>query len=285
MQQRFPTLAGLVFTSVALLSPALQADVAEVVSQDGQVMSFEYEGDKLRINIPDNQGYMILRDEHLYMVSENDGQVMVVDMNSAFSMFGGMAASATPEHVSGKLVSMKATGRSESLAGMTGEVYLVRFIDHEGVERESEVVLSPDKRAIGFRDAVANMAMTMASSMRQAGMSEAMDSGEEMQRKLENLNRGVLRYGEDMRVQSITETTVAQERFVLPAAPTDLGGMMRGMMGGSGGSSEGVGGYVEEKSERQQNRVEQKADDAVDRATDSAVDKALNKAFDKLFGN
>lgn len=295
MHARFPKLATAVVAGLAFCAPGLYADIAEVESEDGKVMSFEYEGDKLRINIPENQGYMVLRDDHLYMVTDNNGQLMVVDLNSAFNMFGSMAASATPDHVSSEFVSMDSTGRFETLAGMEGEVYRVRFIDQEGQEQESEVVLSDDERAIGFRDAIAQMAKTMASAMRGSGIDQEIETGEKLQAELESLDKGVLRYGQDMRVKSITETTVAEERFVLPAEPTDLGGMMRGMMGGAGsagpaGGSTGADGstdadgYIEQKAERQQNRVEQKTDNAVDQATDSAVDKALDKAFDKIFG-
>ncbi len=276
------------FAAVVLSALAVNAvaDIAEVATQDGKLMTFEYEGDKLRINMPDQPSYMLLRDQRLYMVTDNNGQVMVVDMNSAFNMFGGMAAGAAPEMVSGELISLESLGRNETVAGIPGEVYLLKYTDHQGTQQESELVLSGDPRAVGFRDAVANMAVSIGSAMKSSGYRQEAETGEEMQRVLEKQGKGVLRYGKDMQVHSITKKTIADERFVLPAAPTDLGGLMGGMMGaGSAPVSQDSDSYVEEKAERQQDRVEQKTDRAVDRATDNAVDRVLDKAFGKIFGN
>ncbi|MFV8820107.1 hypothetical protein [Haliea sp. E17] len=249
-------------------------------------MTFEYKGDKLRVNMPEQQGYMLLRDAHMYMVTSNNGQVMVVDMNSAFKMFGGMAASATPDMVTGEVLSIEPTGRKETVAGMNGEVYIIKYTDGDGTNQQAELVLSNDKRAVGFRDAIANMATTMGSAVEQAGFNKEMENGRNVQKELEKLDKGVLRYGTDMQVRSITATTVADERFVLPAEPTDLGAIMGGMTGGGSDSSGGgLGGFFGNKADRQQDRVEQKTDNAVDRATDNAVDRVLDKAFGKIFGN
>ncbi len=280
---------GLILAGLVALSPAALADIAEVTTADDKVMTFEYQGDKLRINTPEGEGYMVMRDGHMYVVSVSDGQPMVFDMNSAFSMFGGMAASATPEAVEGHMISLKSTGRSETLGGMKGEVYILRFVDADGKEQSEEIVLSDDPRALGFRDAISDMAMTMSKSIDEEKFRKEMESGQEMQKELQKLNKGVLRYGDDMKIRSIKDVKVADERFALPAEPTDLGAAMGNMFGGqgtdSGSSGGGLGSIFGKKVDRQEDRVEQKADDAVDNATDSAVDKALDKAFNKLFGN
>lgn len=260
-------------TAVALatgLHSAAFADIAEVETEEGDVMTFEYEGDRLRINTPDNeQGYMLMRDGKMYVVTQNEGQPMVFDMSSAFKMFGSMAANATPSTVESKVLSLEATGRSETLGGIQGEVYELRFIDHNGKEQQADMVLSKDPLARGFRDAIQSMAMTMADSLDKDTFKSEIEAGEQMQAKLQDLNMGVLRYGKDMQIRSIKDTSVDAARFELPAQPTDLGGMLRGAFGGG---------------------ATQNSDDAPANGEDSkssaeAVGEAVGEAFGKIFGN
>jgi hypothetical protein len=116
------------------------------------------------------------------------------------------------------------------------------------------------------------------------------EGADEMQRKLMDMNMGVLRYGEDMWVTTISDRRIDDARFVLPAEPTDMSAL-QGIFGGAGNSGENEGGFMSGimgalggKAERQEDRVENKAEQEVDRQTDNAVDNALNKAFGKLFG-
>ncbi|TGD71197.1 hypothetical protein E4634_19500 [Mangrovimicrobium sediminis] len=286
--------AALVITGCSLGSALASADIAEVVTGEGDLMSFEYAGDKLRINPPDADGsYMLIRDAHMYVVTDNEGESMVFDMNSAFNMFGGMAASATPSEVEGRMVSLKPTGKTETLGGMSGEVYLLTYIDDDGRERSSEMVLSKDPRALGFRDAISAMARNIVKSIDQEKFKQQLDAGNDMQRELEKLDMGVLRYGEDMKVRSITETDVADARFVLPAEPTDLGAALGNMFGGgqSGGGQSGQSGGIlgglfgGGQAERQDAEAEQPAGEEADAQGEEAGDNALDNAFKKIFGN
>jgi hypothetical protein len=256
------TACAIAALGLGLLTSAAQADIAEVEVDNGDIMTFEYEGDTLRINMPgnDQQGYMLMRDGKMYVVSSNNGQPMVFDLGSAFRMFGSMAASATPDTADSRVLSLQSTGKAETLGGIEGEVFSLRFIGPDGREQQAEMVLSKHPLAIGFRDAVQRMAMTMARSVEQESLKDEIQAGEDMQGKLQALGMGVLRYGEDMQVRSITDTTVAAERFVLPAEPTDLGGMIQGALGGGQPGS-------------------RDAEEAPASATD-----ALGKAFKGLFG-
>jgi hypothetical protein len=53
-----------------------------------------------------------------------------------------------------------------------------------------------------------------------------------MQNKLTDLDMGVLRYGQDMTVVAISDRTIDEARFELPAAPTDFSSL-GGLLGGS----------------------------------------------------
>ncbi len=274
-------------TALALYGTGALAGAADVRTTDGGQMKFEYAGDdQLRVNLEQQDSYMVLRDGQIYMVMKSDGQTMVVSLNQTMSMFGAQADAANPSTVEGKLLSLEPTGRSETVAGIKGEVYDVRFIDHEGKERSSDIVLAKDPRAVEFQRAL----FTMTSSMARAA-GEQVEGPEELQRRLTKMNMGTLRFGRDMWVTAITDRDIDPARFVLPAEPTDMsaiGAMFGGGQGQSGGDDDSGGNIFSsifgEKAERQKDRVENQTENEIDRQTDKAVDSTIEKAFDKLFG-
>ncbi|MEQ8802825.1 hypothetical protein [Haliea sp.] len=266
--------------ALGLSAGPASADIAEVVDAEGNRMSFEYEGDQLRINMNQENSYMLVRGEQIYAVTDNDGEIMVIDVKQTLSMFGNMAQSAIPDMAAVNVESLEATGRSETVAGIPGEVYNLKYTDQEGRRQESDMVLSSDRRAMGFRDAVHRMASTMSSMLAQQG------THDRLQAQLDGMNLGVLRYGEDMRVTAITETQVADARFVLPAEPTDLSGL-GGLFGagatggGEGGFMSGIlGGNAAEKAAEPEDEAEDQAANPIENAG-----KEIGKAFGKLFGN
>jgi hypothetical protein len=273
-------------TLLVWAAPGAIAGAADIRSSEGGAMKFEYSGrDKLRINMDTDNNYMIMRDDEIYVVTDADGQMMVISMNQAMSMFAGMAAGATPKTVEGKLLSMKPAGRSETVAGIKGEVYLVRFIDEKGQERSADMVLSKDPRAVELQQAMTGMISSMA---RAAGKSA--EGAAEMQKKLTAMNMGILRYGEDMWVSNISDRKIDSARFELPAEPTDLSAL-GGILGAASGDSGEEGGFVSGimgalggKTKRQEDRLGDQAEREVDKQSDNAVDNALNMAFGKLFG-
>lgn len=265
---------AIALAATGLFHSLASADVAEVVTEQGDVMTFEYEGDMLRVNTPDNnEGYMLARDNKMYVVTMNNGQPMVFDLGSTFKMFGGMATSATPDAAQSKVLSLEPTGESETLAGIQGDVYTLRFIDHEGKEQQADMLLSEDPRAVGFRDAIQNMAMTMAAALDTEQYQDELEAGEDMQKRLQALNMGVLRYGKDMQVRSITESTVDPQRFALPAEPTDLGALGGGMLGGI------LGGGSQQEQPAEAEEEEQPT------STAGEVGKAVGEALGNIFGN
>ncbi|PLW82175.1 hypothetical protein CWI75_10325 [Kineobactrum sediminis] len=276
----YPTAAlGLV-----LASSLSSADIAQVVDQQGNRTTFEYEGDKLRINSDDQQGYMIMRDRKLYVVTEDQGEFAVIDLSQAMSMFGGFAKAAVPDMTDVRVESLQATGRKETLAGIQGEVYLLKFTDHEGKAQQTEMTLSPDPRALGFRDAINRMATNL------AGLLDQQQSSDHLQGQLTSRNLGVLRYGTDMQVSTIDATVVDPARFVLPAEPTDMSGLGKMFGGGgkdsadnsSGGGLSGLfGGNNNSEEETQEKKPS--AQDIEEAAT--KIGNEVGKAFGKLFGN
>ena len=107
------------------LAGSAWADVTSVKTSDGQTMTYEYEGDNLRIDIGQQDSYMLLVDGTVYSVTRSDGEYMVVDVSQAMTMFGSAIRSAAPGAADSRVESFEATGRKETVAGIAGEVYLV----------------------------------------------------------------------------------------------------------------------------------------------------------------
>lgn len=281
--------------AVACMTPALVwaggTAVMEVTDgTDRQQVTYEFDGSNVRMSLPEGaEGYALIRGETPYMVMTGD-QLMVMDLSQAMKMLGGMVkVPEGPAEMDG-FVSLKDTGRSETVAGVGGKVYLATYTE-DGQQKTAEMVLSSDRRAREFTNAM----MGFARSMVKAGGRSMPEGSTELERQMAAGELGILRMGTEMRLTRLDGNTPAASRFELPAAPTQMPSL-EGLFGGAGAGanvdagSEGggggfnLGGMFGKKIERQQERVEGRTDQEVDEATDSAVDKALDKAFGKLFG-
>ncbi len=243
-------------------------------------------------------GYLLVRDNKAYSVVVNDGTPMVIDLASTMKMLGGLAKQGSSEGATAgnevaRFVSLEKTGASETVAGISGNVYNLTFVDDEGQQRTESLVLSKDARARELTKALTVMGKQMAKA---AGVPEP-EGTAKMYAEIDGSKQGVLRYGSDFRVASFGGEP-SSSRFALPAQPQqmpNLADLMSGAAGGSAGaeanvdtgasSSNPLGGLFGQKAQRQADRVEGKTDQKVDETTDKAVDKVLDRALDKLFGN
>ncbi|WP_421718242.1 hypothetical protein [Algiphilus sp.] len=268
MSHRFLT-ALLTAASVGLAAPAFAGGTATIASQD-QSMSLEYDGDKVRMNVGgQSDTYMLIRDGRMYSVSGD----MVFDASSLMRSFAGQAPA--PSEDVGDFHGLKATGRSETVAGIKGEVYVIDFTDGDGRRQQKEAVLSRDKRAREMQQAFMRMTEVMAEATNTNTSGAA-----EMDAALDG--RGILRMGNEMRVTEISGSAPSAARFELPAEPQSLGG---GGSKGEGGLGAAISGFFGDKAERQQDRAADRTEQEIDEQTDKAADSLMDKAFDKLFGN
>ena len=276
-----------------LLSNLTHAGVADVVNSDGSTMKFEYQGDKLRIDTGQGEAsYMVLRDDHIYVVTNSDGNLMVIDANQAMGMFGSMAGAATPSSVASEVVSLEATGRKESHAGITGEVYNMVFVTEDGKQQQTDLVLAKDARAREFSKALSGMAMSLSKS---AGKDFAR-AANDMESRLLAMDMGVLRYGKDMTISAISDEAVDQSRFELPAEPTDLSSigslMNQSRQSGASDQTQKSGGVVSSflgalskgSSDKDNSNESDKEQEEGQESEEKSEGNPLGKAFGKLFG-
>jgi hypothetical protein len=159
----------------------------------------------------------------------------------------------------------------------------------QGERRSEEMVLAKHPALNEMNLAMAKFSASLAAAM---GRADTPGSAA-VEAELRHRNLGLLRYGQDYRVVTVSTRTPDAARFTLPAAPMampdlgGLGGMIGGETGGSAGGTSangGLGAIFGQKLGRQQDRVEARAEGEADAATDRAVDKVLDKAFGKIFG-
>lgn len=263
---------------------------------DGTRMTLEYRPGLLRMQPQENkeEGTMIMRDGKMYSIAGG----MVIEMGSMMKQLGksmpmAQAPGTGPDDVS-RFVGIKKTGRSETVAGIKGEVHEVQYEDEKGRLVTEEAVLTGDSRAREMRQAMELMSQTMRAAVNRP------ETAAEKKMMAAYADQGVLRYGNSFRVVSLSDDTPPASRFELPAKPTqmpNLGELLGGGAAGGanananveagssgGGISGALGGLFGNKAERQQGRVEQRVESEADQATDEAVDGVLDKAMDKLFG-
>ena len=290
---RFNSYRALALLTALAAAPIATAGTATMQSADGASATFEYNSTMLRMGAGDDSaGYTVVRDGSFYVVSMNNGQPMVMDAGSMLRSMAPDLANAAPSDLSSEFLGLKKTGRSETVADVKGDVYELRFKDENGREQSEEIVLSDDRRALEFRDALFLM-MDVAATLTS---NENVKAGRSIQAELLNIDLGVLRYGNEMRLTSIDSARVDPARFELPAEPMnmqDLGKMFGAMSNeapppandSTEAPDEGDSLFssmmkaMGDKAER----AGENAGAQVDRETDEQIDDAVGNAINKLF--
>lgn len=214
MQRKIAIFAGILLWSAV----AWSGGSATWTGGGGQSVRIDWrDADTVRMNTSEDD-YMLVRDGNAYMVSHRGGRPMVIDwamMRSMISAGGGGGPRAQGPIGDDALVSMEATGRAETVAGIEGEVYRITYRD-DGEEKTREVVLSDDPLAVEMTQAWFTTMQAI------AGKIGGMDS---IDAKLEARGLGMLSGGDDFRVTEISDQARPAADFELPAKPQSIPGM------------------------------------------------------------
>lgn len=214
--------------ALALALPcAAQAGKARIISTDTEAgrsyaMTLEYGGGMARMDLPEQAGgYAVYRDGGAYMVTQQAGFPVVLDLKSMARQLGRMGpqAPSVPGYGEiGRYEDLKPTGHSETVTGIKGDVYLLSWTDSSGTKASEEVVLTSDPRV---RE-LAQILETVARSMAEVTPATHREGQERFMAAIKGKNLAVLRYGKQMRVESLDATAVPASRFELPAEPMQL---------------------------------------------------------------
>lgn len=176
----------------------------------------------VRFNPPMAQGsYMIAREGKIYMVNPAaSGMPQVMEMGDMMQGFAKMGQAQNPSILDTRIQSVKATGKTETIAGMKGEVYQVTTVDGKGQTKTAEAVFTNNPLAVEMTAAFLSFSASMAGKDNVAKFKDALPKGK----------HGLLRMGSDMVVKSISKDALAASEFELPGKPVNMGNLMKGLM-------------------------------------------------------
>lgn len=225
------------YLSIALVlasTPAAWAGGTAVIqgAASNESISLEYEAGKIRLEGGPGMaaaGYMLVDEGRAYAVSLEGGQPRVIDMAVMGKMMGVMAGMGGQQlsisDLVGEIIDLRPLNRTETLAGISGQLYSLKYKAGQGQVRSDELVLSSDPRALELTRALLQLERSMAQMVGQTAASDAVVEALQL-----GSAQGILRFGNDMRLVSLSDASPDASRFQLPAEPTvmpDFGSVLK----------------------------------------------------------
>lgn len=178
------------------------------------------DAETLRMDIGDDTDYMLVRDGKMYMVSESEGEINVMDLSGMSAMVQAMASSGiNDDNPFGSIESIEATGATANVAGIAGQVYRITSINANSSPETVDAVLTDDPLVIEMTQAY----LTSITAMAGPALTQAFESS------LPDDNRGLLSMEDQFRIDSINRSDPPAATFELPAEPVGLEGLLEGI--------------------------------------------------------
>lgn len=231
----------------------------------------------IRMNISADN-YVLVAGQKVYMVTKSDGQWNVMDMDQLSGLASAFGASSTQtdNKTDSYKTSIKKAGRSETVAGYKGSVYVITTKDEKGKTVDTtEAVFSKHKDIKKINDAWQAIAIRMGNILGQ-DTSEAVDKASK-EAEISGYG-GMLRIGE-MKLSKVDKPNLEASYYDLPkgAKMVDIGSIKSGDDGA--GSSEEGSDFGKEMGDA----AEDAAKDAVKKNTVDEIKKGVGGMFKKLF--
>lgn len=227
-----PVLLATLLGTLLPVSAVFADGVARFSTGDPNVPTLTFswqDADRSRLDSPNQPAHVLAIDGKAWGVASVAGQSVSMDLESLAKLLGqesGLTRLGPDTVVPAQLTALERTDRTETVAGIQGEVYRVSWQDSNGNPHIDEAVFTGDALVQEMQTALVG-GMTQAIA-RGTGVSGHDQAHHELQRR----GLAVLRFGDDFRLESIERNEQPDERFALPSKPIDLRQMMRGMMGG-----------------------------------------------------
>lgn len=285
----------------ASLAGAGEIELESKTDSETVLMTFSYDGQDLaRMTMQstdrEGRGSMIMRDGKIYSAVTSDGQTVVIDMADMSKLANSFSnQDQSTELFYSKLISLDKTGKTESIAGIKGDVYTMVW-DDNGTPRTSEIVLSQDKAVVDYTRAWINFGDRMADIF-----DIQRESDNDLRDTIVDEKVGILRMDDQFILTSLTTQRPSPATFELPADPMQVPNMegLGKLLNSAPADTDteetstddeektGLWGAISKKldrqADRQKDRSDEIVDDATDEATDRAVGDAVDEAVDKVF--
>jgi hypothetical protein len=189
--------------------------------QAGEVtMTERWKDGALRTDIEGMDAYMMMRDNTVYSITAAGGQIMVMDLGQLKDMPGAGAGQGPSEEQAGvvfpeKIEDLRDIGETREVAGITGDVYEIDWIDNAGDSKTDTAVLTDDPRLLEHQSLKTTLISTISG-----------DDPNPLLRELEGRGLAALSFGDRFLVTEVGDDAGPAGDFQLPAEPMDLGNMM-----------------------------------------------------------
>jgi hypothetical protein len=271
--------------TVSLITTSAFADIVGTYAtgkrSDDKMTIYYKNDDNIRIAVGHGT-YMLVTADKVYSVTNNDGKVMVMDMDQVgqfAKQFEGMSPKVENAHPApSSKPTFKKTGRTETIAGYEGDVYEVTT---DG--RTDQFVASRNKDVVALNNAFFQMAKRMSQTLGQ-NRAEELDSTMRMA-EAEKMG-GMLRFGDDMVLQSLTKQDMGSDFYKLPAGaqPQEMPDMDNIMKQAEAARAQNEAAM----QKKQDNVAKEMGDEASDAARDETkkqIRDGVQSAIRGLFGN
>lgn len=270
----FACFVGLAFLT---MSKASASDNGQAfLIEEGAHIHVEFRAPHLlRISDSSGDGYMLMRDNQLYIVVDDDEQMMVIDVVAAASAYGdAFAQEGVWNQEIRDVKDFSRTGKRENIAGIQGEEFSLTFVDGNGDTQKQSMILSRDAKVVALTRAMHEMSKIL---LRASG-GELPKSVAQMEQHIIDGGWGLLKQGDEFQLAMITADAPQANRFNLPAEPMDLAAANQDNDGSSA-----MADFLAQRAERQKSRQSRNVERAVDEATDKAIDRAVGRALGRIF--
>lgn len=207
-------LASLLTATLFVPLTAFAAGSAVLNTDDGNSEISWLDQNTARINMDSGSEYILVRDKHLYVVSNEAGQPQVMDLTDLGQAMMSLANEQgfMADLDADKVKAVTSTGKSVAIAGIQGEVYTVKLVDESGNTKTKELVLTDDETVNELTDVYVNV----------IGIMLGKQDVDQVLAKLPADKQGVLKAENAFVVESISAKTPDASLFELPAKPQGL---------------------------------------------------------------
>lgn len=188
--------------------------------QETMQMVLHWTEDNMRMDFPAQQhGYLLLRDGKGYMVAQQGDRTVITETPLLKTMSDDNYDDTNPSSASQakSVENLEATGDTETIAGIEGEVYRIEWLDRSGETHENELVLSDDPLARGMLRAFQGYLITVTGEIDPIG--DAL-----LERDL-----GMLRFNDRFNVVELADASADAVSYDLPENGVTMNEMAKQM--------------------------------------------------------
>lgn len=178
----------------------------------------------LRMDIDGMDSYSLQRDDTIYAITTAGGQITVMDLGQMADHLADMPGAAEGQSMGPNatgvvfpesIEDIRDTDETREIAGITGGIHEIDWIDNQGSARTDTAVLSDDPRLLEHQALKMQFIRTISG-----------DAPNPLMVELETRGLAALSFGDRFLVTEVSDAAGPAGDFELPAEPMDFGNMM-----------------------------------------------------------